>query len=314
MSATAFARPTGLTWTVLRLHRVALRLWTAYVALTAAALVWLWGPGTNGLDISGHCRSGSVSGCTAEGPTGTSYHYVITLVDGTLTALPFAVAVFAGAVLVGRELERGTAHLAWTQGVTPARWLAAKLFVPALLLTTGTGLLVLLRHAVAARARGLNDNVWFNGAYDVLGPTAVALPLLGLACGVLGAVLQRKMLAAGGLAAVLLLLLSVCVKALHPHLWPARTVISKVEVGYTGVSGDYLDEGAVTSSGAHIADPICVDDKKCLADHDVVGYFSSYHPASHFWPLQLVESAVLLGLAAAVSTLAFLVLRKRVAA
>ncbi|MEU9015497.1 hypothetical protein AB0D12_38535 [Streptomyces sp. NPDC048479] len=45
--------------------------------------------------------------------------------------LPLAVAVYAGGVLTGRELEPGTAALSWTQSVTPVRGLAAKPTLPA---------------------------------------------------------------------------------------------------------------------------------------------------------------------------------------
>ncbi|MEU0393296.1 hypothetical protein ABZ208_11045 [Streptomyces sp. NPDC006208] len=48
----------------------------------------------------------------------------MSLASTLIAWLPFAVAVYAGGVLIVRELERGTAALAWTQSVTPARWLA----------------------------------------------------------------------------------------------------------------------------------------------------------------------------------------------
>ncbi|MEV3860592.1 hypothetical protein AB0J38_40580 [Streptomyces sp. NPDC050095] len=37
----------------------------------------------------------------------------------------------------------------------------------------------------------------------------------------------------------------------------------------------------------------------------------TYHPASHAWPLQLAESAIVLAAAGAAVALAFLVLRRR---
>ncbi|MFI7383565.1 ABC transporter permease [Streptomyces sp. NPDC049813] len=310
----ALTRPKGLTWTVLRLHRVALWLWTAYVALTAGTLLWLWGPGTDGLDLSGRCATGSVTGCVSEGATAATYYKALSVVDAGMSGVPLLVAVFTGGVLIGRELERGTAQLAWTQSVSPAHWLRTKLTVPALLLTVGMALLVTLRHAVAARARGLSENEWFSGAYDILGPTAVALPLLALACGALAALLQRKLLPAAALGAVLTLTLALCVQFLHPHLWPTRTVVGTLAQGYRGYTGESVSEGAVTSTGAHIADPICIDDKQCLAAHDVTGYYSTFHPTNHFWPLQLMETTVVLALAAAVTYATFRILRHRTAA
>ncbi|MEK8144329.1 hypothetical protein NKH18_28275 [Streptomyces sp. M10(2022)] len=43
----------------------------------------------------------------------------------------------------------------------------------------------------------------------------------------------------------------------------------------------------------------------------MTGWFYDYHPASHFWPLQLVETGILLVLAALAVALAFRVLRRR---
>jgi hypothetical protein len=74
-----------------------------------------------------------------------------------------------------------------------------------------------------------------------------------------------------------------------------------------------VDDGALTSKGARVADPICVDDARCLAEHDIVGYYRDFHPASHFWPLQLTETAVVLTLAALAVLLSFRLLNRRVA-
>lgn len=44
-----------------------------------------------------------------------------------LQVAPALVGIFFGAPLIARELETGTFRLAWTQGVTRARWLIVKL-------------------------------------------------------------------------------------------------------------------------------------------------------------------------------------------
>ncbi|MFI0241902.1 hypothetical protein [Streptomyces sp. NPDC016845] len=310
----ALPRTRGLTWTVLRLHRIALWLWIGYVAVAAGVLLWLWGPGTNGLGLKGACRGGPVVDCVAHGQTRDTYHRALEAVDLSLSFLPLAVAVFAGGVLVGRELERGTAQLAWTQSVSPGRWLATRLTVPALLVTVGTGLLVALRHAVASRASGLDDNQWYVGAFHVLGPTAVALPLAALACGALGALLVRRALPGAFLGLVLTSFLSAAVSLAHPRLWPTVTRVGSVEQGYTGFSGEIVEQGAVTRSGAHLADPLCITDQACLTGRNVTGFYTEFHPPSHFWPLQLTETALLLALTALAVTLTHRTLRRRVAA
>lgn len=116
-------------------------------------------------------------------------------------------------------------------------------------------------------------------------PLAVALSLLGLAVGALAGLLLRRALAAGGLAFIATALVDTALGTARPHLWPWATGHGTLATGYATPSNVLFgDKGAVTSTGAHIADPGCGKSEKCLAAHDVTGYFSHYHPASHFWP------------------------------
>ncbi|MEU6015011.1 hypothetical protein ABZ826_13465 [Streptomyces sp. NPDC047515] len=65
-------------------------------------------------------------------------------------------------------------------------------------------------------------------------------------------------------------------------------------------------------AGARRARRKASDPDRCLADKDItLRYLVDYHPASHFWPLQLVETGILLALAALAVALAFRVLRRR---
>ncbi|MGX1671231.1 ABC transporter permease [Streptomyces sp. NPDC055400] len=311
MSTATFSPSTGLTWTVLRLHRLALWVWVAYVAITAAMLLWLWGPGSSGWHITGRCVAGVMNACTATGPGAGTYTSLLGLTTSLITIVPAIAAAFAGGTLIGRELERGTAALAWTQSVPPARWLAAKLAAPAAFLVVGTGILVALRRLVASGASGLPDNQWFtNGVYGSLGPTAVALPLLGLALGALVAFISRRVITSMCVSLALYGIVITALGEIRGRLWPPVTVTGNVREGYRGFTGLFLDEGAVTGSGAHIADPLCVGDKGCLAQHDITGFYREFQPSSHFWPLQLVETGILLGLTALTVTAVFALLRR----
>lgn len=49
---------------------------------------------------------------------------------------------------------------------------------------------------------------------------------------------------------------------------------------------------------------------KCFTDHGVTGYYLDYHPASHFWPLQLIGTGIVLTVAAAAVGTAFWLLRR----
>ncbi|MFD8573152.1 hypothetical protein [Streptomyces sp. NPDC059639] len=314
MSTLSLSPRSGLTWTVLRLHRGSLWLWTAYVVLLAGVLLWAWGPGVSDLGIVGGCDPGVANVCTAKGSTADSFHYAVSFADTFLSLLPLAVAVFAGGALLGSELEKGTAQLAWTQSVSPARWLTTKLALPALALVTGTALLVVLRRQVAAAAPGLSQSQWYAGSFEVLGPTAVALPLLGLACGALMALVHRRSLRGAGFGLALTAALTAAAGLLRPHLWPTEIRVGTVAQNYLRFTGEITSEGAVTASGAHIADPMCVGKSACIAEHHVTGYYREGHPPSHFWPLQLVEAGLLLALTAVIVFIAYRILRRSVAA
>ncbi|MDW4909733.1 cbb3-type cytochrome c oxidase subunit 3, partial [Streptomyces sp. ADMS] len=124
--------PHGLTWTLLRVHRSALWFWLLYVAVAAGVILWTYGPGGTAameeLARSG-CRDGGTPdpGCDALGPHGARWDTGIALGSALVFLAPPLIAAWAGGSLTGREMENGTAQLAWTQSVSPARWLAAKL-------------------------------------------------------------------------------------------------------------------------------------------------------------------------------------------
>ncbi|MGW2522507.1 hypothetical protein ACWC09_37045 [Streptomyces sp. NPDC001617] len=116
---------------------------------------------------------------------------------------------------------------------------------------------------------------WTDQTFTANGTTAVAQPLLGLALGTLAALLLRRAMPASGLALAAMGLLNTALGVLRPHLWPWAT-------------------GKPASSDVLYG--IAVD---------------QYHPASHFWPLQLTETALVLALTAAITALAFRLLRRR---
>ncbi|GDY84745.1 hypothetical protein SAVCW2_39440 [Streptomyces avermitilis] len=161
MSATTLATPRrrtlpgprGLVWTVLRLHRTALWIWLAFVTGTAGLLLWLYGPGATAaqqaFDTYGYYVPGGLNS------TKEAYDDLFYRPATLISVATFVVPLFAGGALIGRELETGTAQLAWTQSVSPARWLAARLAVPALLIATGTGLLVALYRLLWSAHNGL---------------------------------------------------------------------------------------------------------------------------------------------------------------
>ncbi len=61
---------------------------------------------------------------------------------------------------------------------------------------------------------------------------------------------------------------------------------------------------------ANICAGSALDREVCLSESGVTHGYLDYHPASHYWPLQLVETGILLALAALAVFAAFRVLRR----
>ncbi|MDW4911455.1 ABC transporter permease, partial [Streptomyces sp. ADMS] len=121
----------GLVRATLRLHRSALWFWLLLVAVAGGLMLWMYGWGADAASAE-FFRKGCVDeavndSCDYGGPAHTRYGTANTISGGLINFVPLLTALWAGAALIGRELENGTAQLAWTQSVSPARWLAAKL-------------------------------------------------------------------------------------------------------------------------------------------------------------------------------------------
>ncbi|MCE0447711.1 hypothetical protein LT493_37990 [Streptomyces tricolor] len=106
-------------------------------------------------------------------------------------------AAWAGAALIGRELESGTAHLAWTQAVTPVRWLTAKLTTAALPLLAGAAVLALAYGTVRTADQDVLVTHWtWDRVFVPRGPLLPALTLCALALGALAGLALRRTLPA----------------------------------------------------------------------------------------------------------------------
>ncbi|WOX10695.1 hypothetical protein [Streptomyces sp. N50] len=308
---TAHPRPARPWRSVLRLQRGLVIVWSMLFTAAAGALLWAYGPGGNAAAADWKRKCGP-HGCDWSAPI-TNYHLARAAAEFLIGITPYVAAAAAGA-LIGRELENDTARLAWTQSVSPTRWLATSLAVPAALLTAGTTVLVLLHRLLYdAHQVPVTWHWWSDGTFDANGTIALAYPLLGLALGALAALVLRRTVAALGLAAIAMALVHAVLGVARPHLWPWVTRTGSVSTGYNAPPNVLLgDQGAITATGAHVSDTYFTD-RVCAKAFDVTGYYVDYHPASHFWPLQLMETGIVLATAALVLATAFTLLRRRTA-
>ncbi|WP_225824680.1 ABC transporter permease [Streptomyces naphthomycinicus] len=304
-----------LTRWVLRLHRPALYAWAGLVIAVAALLLALRGPladaAAEGWRQYDACAD--TVGCAYDQDAILRYKDYYSYATAALNLLPLLVAGWAGAALVGRELESGTARLAWTQGTSPARWLAVRLAVPAIAVTAGATPLFLLHDLAWKAGRGRVDTAkeWYDRfTFFASGPTTVALALAALAAGTLAGLVLRRTLPAllAGLAVTALL--RGAAEAALPHLWPAVTRVSTMDQGFVG-SGLVVDQGMISRTGAHVPVPPCDSTAACEAAYaGLTGHWNTYHPYSHHWPLQLTAGALYLAVAGLLALGSFLALRR----
>ncbi len=165
-------------------------------------------------------------------------------------ALPAIIGVFWGAPLVARELEAGTHHLAWNQGVTRTRWLVTKLGLTGLGAMVATGALSLAVTwwcAPIDRAVAAGDG---NGGlltqprvtpviFDARGVAPIGYAAFAFALGVTAGILVRRTVPAMALTLGVFIAVQVAVPLLvRPHLVaPSRTDVAITESTLQGFRG-----------------------------------------------------------------------------
>jgi hypothetical protein len=172
--------------------------------------------------------------------------------------------------------------------VSPTRWLTAKLALPAAALVTGgTALVLAYRWGWAAHRELMHDTWGHAEVFVARGPAAVAYALCALAVGALTALLLRRALAALGVSLAVMWLIHFLLERCRAHLRPALTRTAAHPVELPGSAW-----------------PV-------RSGRDAHGYYAVYHPQSHFWPLQLTETGIVLAVTVLATAAAFTVLRRR---
>ncbi len=319
-AATAPGTLRGPVRVLLRLHRKA--LWTGAallvigIGIVVALRVWM-------ASVKKLCADGDITPCGGPvyQPSYARTSTEVFLGDGGTVLLLLAglIGVFVAGPLIARELESGTFRLAWAQSVSPAHWLAARLAVPAALTVVGLTVLIAVYRWGLWALRGYPYSQlphWYDaGIFPGTGPALLGFTLLAVAVGALCAVLVRRTLLSMSLTALVLGTVALGLGQRRYVLWPT---VFRQSAGPVDLSpGDWVvDMGRLTASGRKLywqdcydADPLR-DIDACMRERGAVASFAEVHPASHYWPLQLVETGILLALAALAVFAAFQILRR----
>jgi ABC-type transport system involved in multi-copper enzyme maturation permease subunit len=244
------------------------------------------------------------------------------LVNFTVVA-PVLIGVFWGATAVGRELDTGTNRLVWTQSVTRRQWLRSKIV-----------LLLISSAAVGAALAGLVT--WWSGTnnslhqnrfdglpFDIQGVSPIGYTLfaatLGLACGVLW---RRTLPAIATTLGVFFVVRLVVESYVRPHYMTPVTTTVPLGANRGGPAGAWIMSNVIQLHGQSIgggriqlpqgcaALQTRADSAACLAK---AGYLqvTKYQPAGRYWNFQLIELAIFLVLAAVLTVVAVVALKRQ---
>ncbi|MFP1626189.1 ABC transporter permease [Streptomyces sp. 5K101] len=302
------ARLRGTAWVVVRQHRTVLGVAAAALVLSAAIAaglrIWFEATPPDDFDRDLFPRD----------DVRTALVVIVEYAGLAAVLLPLLVAAVVAGPVVARELESGTYKLAWSQSVTPLRWFATKVTVPAVAVTAlTTALIGVFRLAWEPVSTNTHLRWYARHVFLATGPTLVAYGLLAVAVGALAGLLVRRTLAAMSVAGLATGAVMLGLGSQWGALWTTDSA-TRTGVDLFTSRADWLvtDTGPLTTSGERLHDDICfgADRPGCFTEHDIAGRWWDYHPASHLWPLQLVETGIVLAVAAAAVWAAFRIFRR----
>jgi hypothetical protein len=331
-----------MTWLVWRQYRAQGAIALALLAAFAAVLV------VTGLRIASQWHSlatactahaAGASGCLNVSLGGSHAHDLIVLT----TIVPAVLGFLWGAPLVAQELETGTVNFAWAQTVTRTRWLTVKAGWLLLAAALWGGAIGALATWWSSPRNALYQNQFQPGNFDIQGIAPIGYVVFATALGIAAGALLRRTLVAiavtiGGFIGVRLLISG----AVRQHYMAAVTAYYKPMAGFSPTGPAWvISEGVIDKYGHVYAGdaaalvngvPISALPASCrsllyaspdsltkahlrqvVSCMQTAGFrgFTTYQPASHYWPFQGIETGIFLALAGGLLALALVVIRRR---
>jgi hypothetical protein len=306
-----------MAWVVWRQHRIAL---VGVTALLGALAIYLWVTGLQMHDAYSAaigCRPASSLLCgNALDNFNNTYWSPAEVIAALLQVVPAVIGAFVGAPLLARELETGTFRFAWTQGFGRQRWAVAKLVPLAVVLTAATGALsVLFSWYYQPFFAEQQQSPFVPDLFNLRGVAFAAWTLAAFAIGALAGMLIRRVVPAiaATLAVYTGLTLAVDLYLRQRYMAPLATSNPNLP-GSAWVIGQWWTKGSQPVSQATINQILQgyqpavtqigpntfqkgsgINPVQYLTQH---GYtlWTSYQPASRFWPFQWIEGGWLLAL------------------
>jgi hypothetical protein len=225
----------------------------------------------------------------------------LTTLGDSFTLIPGVIGALLAAPFI-LDLEQGTYRLVWTQSITRGRWLLGKLALPVIAAVLAAGTLILLFTWWRAPNVHINGRL-DTGNYDTTGTVVIGYTLFALALGLALGAIWRRAAAALTVAFVGYFAARIFVDySLRNHL------VAPLKATYKGAQQpSFLYNAHVMSVDATLhGKQILGGGGGFLGGHVEVRapgisnaiFHVIYQPENHFWPLQLTETGLFVGLAA----------------
>jgi hypothetical protein len=305
-----------MIWVGWRQQRTEAAIAAAILALLAAVLV------PTGLQMASAYHHDGLSACTGgasiEGACGQAvgaffarFNQISNFI-AWLTLVPGIIGVLLAAPLLV-QLEQGTYRLDWTQSITRGRWIAGKIGLAigaALLASLALTLLITWWRAPFVHLQGrMQNSVFDSEGIVVFGYTLFALGLAAM----VGVIWRRAV------PALVVAFVGYFAARLFVDTWLRQRLVDPLTLTWKNSGNEpaalhnawVLREGPVGHAGNIFAVPSA--GAKQAANAGTMRFEAVYHPPSHFWPLQLIETALFGGIALALLALAAWWIHARIA-
>ncbi|HEY2042382.1 MAG TPA: hypothetical protein VGH11_06860 [Jatrophihabitans sp.] len=329
-----------MIWTTWRQHRAEAGVGALILAGLATAMLVVGSIARDRARGLGACTDARATCGAALDALHRDFH-TIPPFTAALVALPLLAGMFWAAPLVSREYEAGTHRLAWTQSVSPLRWIALKIVLIFGVVAAATLVLGLLAtwtlNPLIPAFGGRYNSTW----YDIQGIVPVACMLFALAAGVAASALIRRTIPAMAVTLVGYAAARIPIHWIRGHFAPTATRTVTVPMSSvlqnpvpTLRPGDWQQSFTATDASGHsiatgngtvgFVRHYCPNvvpnsngeihiDQAChavLQNASVTETFR-FQPASHFWLVQTVESAIFITAAALLVVAAVLAVTRR---
>ena len=319
----------AVIWLAWRLQRLGLGLAAGLLALLGAYM-HATGDGIHAVypHLSRACAAAGGDGlaCSRLSQAVDDWAFPYRTLFTWLQLVPLGFALLAAVPFI-LQLEQGTFRLVWTQSATRDRWIAAMLGSALLATTVATAGFDLLASWWLQPLDAVQGGL-LPGSFELEGVAPIAYGIFALALAVSAGTLLRRSIAAVGIALAGFLLVHVAIAGrVRPHYLPPTRIAWRIGVpqhAYLVRGSDWLIASGISDGRGPIYAPesvnlICPPKiggelqilTACLRQHRWTDNTVIFQPSAHFWPFQLIESAIYVGMAAILLTVAIWRVRPR---